>query len=68
MSLVAIKNEGQIVNKVYRFLILAVLVIAAFSSYSYGNSTGVFVFIILGFVFEGLIWVGLFRKSPKSSF
>jgi hypothetical protein len=54
-------------NKIYRFLILAVLIIAALSFYSYGSSTGVFVFVILGFVFEGLFWFGLFRKSPKSS-
>jgi hypothetical protein len=55
------------VNKIYRFLILAVLIIAALSSYSYGSSTGVFVFVILGFIFEGLFWFGLFRKSPKNS-
>lgn len=66
-ALVVIKHEGQIMNKIYRFLILAVLIIAALSSYSYGSSTGVFVFVILGFVFEGLFWFGLFRKSPKSS-
>jgi hypothetical protein len=66
-ALVAIKHEGLIVNKIYRFLILAVLIIAALSSYSFGNSTGVFIFIILGFVFEGLFWFGLFRKSTKSS-
>ena len=66
-ALVAIKHEEQIVNKIYRFLILAALVIAALGSYSYGSATGVFVFIILGFVFEGLFWFGLFRKNPKSS-
>lgn len=65
--LVAIKHEGQIMNKIYRFLILVALVIAALSSYSYGNSTGVFLFVILGFLFEGLFWLGLFRKSRKSS-
>lgn len=54
-------------NKIYRFVILAALIIAALSSYSYGSATGVFVFIILGFVFEGLFWFGLFRKREKTS-
>jgi hypothetical protein len=49
-------------NKIYRFVILTALIIAAISSYSYGNSTGVFAFIILGFAFEALFWVSLFRK------
>lgn len=52
-------------NKILRFLILAALVIAALSAYSYGNATGMFVFIILGFSFEGLFWVGLFNKKKK---
>ncbi len=52
-------------NKVYRFLILAVLIVAALGSYSYGNSTGMFVFIILGFLFEGLFWLGLFHKHKN---
>ena len=54
-------------NKIYRFLILAVLIVAALSFYSYGSSKGAFVFIILGFIFEGLFWFGLFRKGTKSS-
>jgi type IV secretory pathway TrbL component len=53
-------------NTIYRFLILAVLIIAALSAYSYGSSTGVFLFVILGFVFEGLFWYGLFSKKSKS--
>jgi hypothetical protein len=52
-------------DKLTRFLILIVLIIAAISSYSYGNSTGIFVFIILGFIFEGLFWTGLFSKKKK---
>jgi hypothetical protein len=53
------------VNKIYRFIILTALIIAALVSYSYGNSTGIFVFIILGFTFEGMFWFGLFRKKKK---
>jgi len=52
-------------NKLYRFLILTVLIIAALSSYSYGNSTGLFVFVLLGFAFEGMFWVGLFQNKKK---
>ncbi|WP_175405863.1 hypothetical protein [Shewanella sp. MEBiC00475] len=52
-------------NKITRFLILAVLIFAALSSYSYGNATGIFVFIILGVIFESLFWIGLFRKNKK---
>lgn len=54
-------------KKINRFLILAVLIIAAFSCHIYGNSTGTFVFIVLGCLFEGLFWFGLFRKSEISS-
>lgn len=53
-------------NKIIKFLILAVLAFAAISSYSYGNSTGMFVFIILGFIFEGLFWTGLIGKKHSS--
>jgi len=52
-------------NKIYRFLILAALIFAALASYSYGNSTGIFVFVILGFIFEGLFWTGLFSNKRK---
>lgn len=57
--------NGHTVNKMYRFLILAVLIIAAISSYSYGNSTGVFAFIILGFACEALFWGKIFRKREQ---
>nr|WP_310733154.1 hypothetical protein [Colwellia sp. MB02u-10] len=52
-------------NKIYRFIILAVLITAAISSYSYGSSTGIFLFIILGFLFEGLFWFGLLGKKKS---
>ena len=64
---VVIKHSRQVMNKIYRFLILTVLVIAALSFYSYGNASGVFVFIILGFVFEGLFGFRLFRKNAKKA-
>jgi len=52
-------------NKIYRFIILALLIVAAISAYSYGHSTGIFVFIMLGFAFEGMFWMGLFRKKKQ---
>jgi len=60
-----IKGSGM--KKTYRFLILAALIIAALGSYSYGNSAGIFFFIMLGFAFEGLFWFSLFRKKKPSS-
>ena len=59
--------KGSSMNKIYRFLILAALIIAALGSYSYGNSAGIFLFIMLGFAFEGLFWFSLFRKKKPSS-
>lgn len=53
-------------NTIIRFLILAALIFAAIGSYSYGSSTGVFFFIILGFIFEGLFWIKLFRKKRNN--
>jgi hypothetical protein len=53
------------VNKIYRFLILAVLIFAALSAYSYGNSKGIFLFVLLGFAFEALFWFGLLGKKKK---
>lgn len=50
-----------------RVLILTVLVIAAIASYSYGISSGVFIFIISGFVLEMAFWFGVFPKKKKSS-
>lgn len=52
-------------KKLYRWIILALLLFAALSAYSYGNATGVFVFIVLGFLFEGAFWFGLFGKKKK---
>ncbi|SFD50462.1 hypothetical protein SAMN02745724_04708 [Pseudoalteromonas denitrificans DSM 6059] len=49
----------------YRILILAVLIIGAISSYSYGSSTGLFAFIVLGFIFEGVFWFSVFPNKNK---
>jgi len=52
-------------KKTYRFIVLTLLIIAAISSYSYGSSTGILLFIILGFTFEGFFWFNLFRKKKQ---
>ncbi|WP_162558422.1 hypothetical protein [Saliniradius amylolyticus] len=47
-------------KRLYRYLILLALLIAAISAYSVGSQTGMFVFIILGFILEAGFWLGLF--------
>lgn len=55
-------------NSFTRWLILAALIIAAIACYSYGSSTGLFVFIIIGAIFELAFWFGIFsRKSNHSN-
>lgn len=44
----------------YRFLIIVALLVGAISSYSMGVESGIFLFVILGFVLEGAFWFGLF--------
>ena len=50
---------------VYRFLIAMVLIVAAIASYSAGSSTGLFAFVVLGFMFEAAFWLRLFPVSKK---
>ncbi len=45
---------------ILRYVILFALLMAAFSAYSFGSQTGMFVFILLGFALEGAFWLGLF--------
>ena len=54
-------------NKITRFLVLTLLVIAAITSYSYGSSTGIFAFLILGFIFETCFWVSLVRQKRRKN-
>ena len=50
-----------------RFLILVLLIMAAFTAYGYGSSTGTVIFFILGIVFEGLFWFGLLGKKKEKT-
>ena len=54
-------------NSFTRWLILAVLIIAAIACYSYGSSTGLFVFIIIGAIFELAFWLGIFSKRSNNT-
>jgi len=51
----------------FRILIAVLLIIAALSSYSFGNETGSFIFIVLGFIFEAAFWLNIFpfKKNKK---
>lgn len=49
----------------YRVLILLALLVAAIASYSVGSQTGMFAFIILGFLLEGAFWLGLFPAKKR---
>ena len=53
-------------NTLLRWIILALLIFAALSFYSYGNATGLFIFILLGVVFEGAFWFGVFGKKKRN--
>jgi hypothetical protein len=53
-------------NTLLRCLILTLLLFAALSFYSYGNSTGLFIFILLGLLFEGAFWFGIFGKKKRN--
>jgi len=44
-------------------LILLLLVIATIICYSIGNIMGVFVFLLLGCMFELAFWIGIFKMN-----
>jgi hypothetical protein len=50
-------------NSFTRWIILAVLIGAAIACYSYGSLKGLFVFIIVGAIFELAFWFGVFSKK-----
>ncbi|MFB1036184.1 MAG: hypothetical protein QMC38_12640 [Sinobacterium sp.] len=54
-------------STITKWLILLALIFIAISFYSYGNSTGMFIFIILGFLFEGAFWLKLLKRKEKRS-
>ncbi|OJF68284.1 hypothetical protein BK026_05510 [Alteromonas sp. V450] len=50
---------------IYRILIAVILLMAAIASYSFGIQSGVFLFVVLGFILEGLFWLGLFPTKRQ---
>ena len=52
---------------IYRILIAVILLMAAIASYSFGIQSGVFLFVVLGFILEGLFWLGLFPTKRQKS-
>jgi len=50
----------------HKWIILAVLLLAAFTSYGYGFSQGVGIFIVLGVILELAFWFGVFGKKHKN--
>ncbi len=53
-------------KSVFRYLLIFALLIGALSAYSYGNQTGVFLFVLLGFVLEAGFWFGFFPVKRRS--
>ncbi|WP_181898462.1 hypothetical protein [Alteromonas aestuariivivens] len=53
-------------KNLYRYLIAFALLVVAIGSYSYGNTTGLFIFVILGFAFEAAFWLKLFPIKNKA--
>ncbi|MBD3586725.1 hypothetical protein HHX48_13335 [Salinimonas sp. HHU 13199] len=52
---------------VFRIVLGFVLLAAAITAYSYGQTTGMFLFILAGFALETVFWFNLFpvrRKAP----
>jgi hypothetical protein len=52
-------------NSFTKWVILAALILAVLTCYSYGSSTGLFVFIIIGEIFELAFWFGVFQKKTS---
>ena len=59
-------NKEQIMKSVFRYLLIFALLVGALSTYSYGNQTGVFLFVLLGFVLEAGFWFGLFPIKRRN--
>jgi hypothetical protein len=50
----------------YKWIILASLLLVAFISYGYGFSQGLAIFVVLGGAFELAFWFGVFGKARRS--
>jgi hypothetical protein len=52
-------------NKITRYAILAALLLLAVTCYVLGVPAGGGIFLLLGLVFEGLFWFGVFKKQTR---
>ena len=50
----------------FRIVLGFVLLAAALAAYSYGHTTGMFLFIVAGFALEASFWFNLFPVSSKA--
>lgn len=50
----------------HKWGVIVALLLAAFISYGYGFSTGAFIFIALGVIFEGAFWFKIFGYSNQA--
>jgi len=50
----------------YKWIILAGLLLAAFISYGYGFSQGAVIFVVLGGTLELTFWFGVFGKTQRN--
>tara|TARA_R110002073_G_scaffold14929_1_gene59989 strand:+ start:262 stop:438 length:177 start_codon:yes stop_codon:yes gene_type:complete len=50
-----------------RVLLLVLCFFAAIASYAFGIPSGGVAFLVLGIVFEGLFWTGIFSRKKKLS-
>ena len=50
---------------ILRSLVALIFIAGAFSAYSYGHTTGLFIFIILGFCLEAAFWLKLFPPKRR---
>ena len=53
-------------NIVVRVAVLVFFLFAAIGCYAFGIPAGGVVFFVLGLVFEGMFWMGVFGKRKKS--
>ncbi|WP_018982615.1 hypothetical protein [Salinimonas chungwhensis] len=53
-------------NTLYRIVVALACLAAAFTAYSFGHETGMFVFVVAGFALEGAFWLKLFPTKKKT--
>jgi len=52
-------------NVVFRVVLIIACLFAAIACYVFGVPAGGVVFLILGLIFEGLFWIGIFGRKKR---